>query len=313
MRRRELGEHRGTVVAAGERVGELGRHEIDDADPLQERHQGGSLRAEHLAEQVSRHAVVIAGEGLDRGRYVRAAEQGQREQTQPGCPPLGAPDQPLELRLLEIETQTREQVCGLLGTESQIARPHLGEQPGQPQPLQRPRRVSPRRDHEGQLGERPLDEPQQPRVYVGRGHLVQVVQDEHQRAAACRSAAASAPGRSAGSAPPPIIPRSPSEAPGPATGSSAAATLFQKAIGSSSLLSSVIQADPRSAAPVAIHEPTSNVFPQPAVAATTVTGHSSPADRRDSNRGRGRTWVATGAANFTSRSALDGGRLIAGG
>ena len=80
---------------SGERIGEIGAHEVDDADRLQEGDQLGRLPVQHLGQQVAGHAVVLAAEHLDRGREVVHCLQVHRDQAQPGGPALRAFHQPL--------------------------------------------------------------------------------------------------------------------------------------------------------------------------------------------------------------------------
>ena len=90
----------------------------------------------------------------------------------------------------------------------------------------------------------------------------------------------------------------------PTDGVSAIATVRQKICGLSSIGSRVTHAVTRSVASAASQDAASRVLPQPAVAATTVTGASISSVRRACSRGRSTTWVVTGGENFSDAGEM---------
>ena len=75
VRRGQLGQGRRTGPRAGQRVGQVGGHEVDETDPHQEVQQLRSLPVDHLGQQVGGHRVVVAGERIDEPGGIRAALQ----------------------------------------------------------------------------------------------------------------------------------------------------------------------------------------------------------------------------------------------
>ena len=130
--RRELGQEAFAVVPPGQDVGEVRADEVHRADLLEEPHELGRLVVEHLGDQVVRDAVVVAREGRDDGRRVRAALQVQRGQAEPRGPALGTLDELLHLAGVELDAEQREQLGGLVGPERELLRPDLGEQAREP-------------------------------------------------------------------------------------------------------------------------------------------------------------------------------------
>jgi hypothetical protein len=56
----EVGERRGAAAAAGQGVGEVGGHGVQDADPHQEVEQLRGQAVDHFIQQVRGHGVVVA-------------------------------------------------------------------------------------------------------------------------------------------------------------------------------------------------------------------------------------------------------------
>ena len=129
VRRCELGEHRRSVLTAGERVGEVGAHQIDDADLLEEREELGRLPIQHLGDEIARHAVVVPGEGGHGGRDVVQALQVQGDQAKPRRPPFGAVDQPLDPAAVHRRPSAARRAPPPRQPEGEIRRTHLVTSP----------------------------------------------------------------------------------------------------------------------------------------------------------------------------------------
>ena len=144
----EVGERRGAAAAAGQGVGEVGGHDVEDADPHEEVEQLRGQPVDHFVQQVRGHGVVVTGERIDEAGGVRRALQLESGQPQPGGPPLGPLDEPADVHGVQIDPEPVEQGAGLVLAEGEVGRPDLGQHPGQAQPVQRPRRVPAGRDDE---------------------------------------------------------------------------------------------------------------------------------------------------------------------
>ena len=114
VRRGELGQGVAPVRAAGQGVGQVGGHEVEEADPYQEVEQLRGLPVDHLGQQVGGHRVVVAGERIDEPGGICAALQLQGGQPEPGRPPLGPLDQAPDVRVVEVDPELGQQRRGLV-------------------------------------------------------------------------------------------------------------------------------------------------------------------------------------------------------
>ena len=114
-----------------------------------------------------------------------------------------------------------------------------------------------------------------------------------------RSAVATLPGSSSAATAPAATRRSASPAPAGTTGINPAATAHQNACGSSSASSRLTHTPFRPSFPAHSHDPAKIVLPQPAAAATTVTGAPDGAVTSGCRRARETTSVTTGDENFS--------------
>ena len=123
-------EDGGAVVAAGERVGQVGGEPVDDARAEQEVAGGRWLLLQHLGQQVLGDPSVVPGEGGDRGGELvgrGAALQRERGQPKARCPALGAVEQAAQVDRAEVQVVLGEQRRRLLQGEGEVGSADLGE------------------------------------------------------------------------------------------------------------------------------------------------------------------------------------------
>jgi len=168
---------------AGEQVGQLA------VDPVQ---QGGAqqqalhlrwLPVQHLSHQVLRDGPVAAGELGDEPFGVRVSGEGQDGQPQPGRPAFGAVVQRGDDRVGQRDPGGGQQLAGLVLGEAQLRGTDLDQLPGQPQPVQAQRRVA--AGGQDRVYARGEARQQRRELLSGLGgaELVQVVDDQDERAA----------------------------------------------------------------------------------------------------------------------------------
>jgi hypothetical protein len=124
---------------------------------------------------------VAAGKPLDEPLGVGAAPQRQGRELQACRPPLGPLGQALHLVRCQVDLgKPLEELLGLAAPEAQVALAQLDELAGQPEPVERQRRVRAAADHEPQVGvDHGADEPVQQVGGAAPVDHVQVV--EHDR------------------------------------------------------------------------------------------------------------------------------------
>ena len=108
-----------------DRVAQRPRHPVQHRGAGQEREQLGWNLAQHLRPQIVGHEPVIPGEP-DPGVAAGAARLvGQPGQIQPHRPPLGPPEQLVDLSVVEPDASTLQQGTGLLVVHPKVADPEL--------------------------------------------------------------------------------------------------------------------------------------------------------------------------------------------
>ena len=180
----EAGEHSLTVGAAGQRIGELTAHRVDDRRAQEEVAQVGRLAGQHLAEQVVAHRGIGAREVLDESLWLGMGADRHGRQAQPRRPAFGAPPQRRDLGGCDRHVEGLEQRGGLVGRERQVARADLRQPALETQPAEPDRRVRARDQHQPQSRRRVAHEPFDVLAH-DVDHLVQVVEDEHDGLIAC--------------------------------------------------------------------------------------------------------------------------------
>jgi hypothetical protein len=103
--------------------------------------------------------VVVPGEGGDGRRDVVLTAEVEGDQAKPRGPAFRAVDQPLEPCGVHCDHELREQRRRLVVPEGEIRRTHVAHQARQAEAMQRPRRISTRRDQQRKPRRRPFDEP----------------------------------------------------------------------------------------------------------------------------------------------------------
>jgi hypothetical protein len=110
-------------------VGEVGGHDVEDADPYEEVDQLRGQPVDHLVQQVRRNGVVVARERIDETGRVRCAVQLDSGEPQSGGPPLGPCHEPRDLGGVQFDPETVEQVAGLVRVEGEVGCPDLAQHP----------------------------------------------------------------------------------------------------------------------------------------------------------------------------------------
>ena len=141
----ELLQRERAAARAGEGVGELAGHAVDDARAQQQLAQLRRPAGQHLAHQVVGDRAVVAREVGDERVAVLLAEQREPGEAQAGGPALGALEQARHLVVAQLDAELGEQRRRLLGREREVRRAQLAQPPGQAQPLERELRVRPGR------------------------------------------------------------------------------------------------------------------------------------------------------------------------
>jgi hypothetical protein len=138
-------------------------------------------------------------------------------------------------------------------------------------------------------------------MHLGRAELVQVVEDDGDRIRCQAQRGRHLAGQLLRGDRTRSDRRSASPARAGTTGSNPAATAHQNACGSSSASSRLTHTPFRPAFPARSHDAAKIVLPQPAAAATTVTGPPDDAVTSGCRRARETTSVTTGGQNFSAQ------------
>ena len=160
---------------AGEDVGELAVHPLEDRGAQQQPSHVAGLALEHLGEQVVGDGALAAGELLDEPLWLRVAGERKRRQPQPCRPPLSPRMQDGDAFICEHDPGISEQLVCFLEREAQVGGPDLGQLARESEAVEPELRVAARREHDPEQT-RPLS---QQCLELGerlrRGELVQVV------------------------------------------------------------------------------------------------------------------------------------------
>jgi hypothetical protein len=126
----EFGKRATAAAAAGHRVGEVGGHDVQDADPHQEVQQSRGQPVDHLVQQVRSDGVVVAGEPIDKTGGIGRVVQFEGGQPQPRSPPLGPCHQPPDVYGVQVDPELIEQGAGLVRPEGEVGCPDLAQHTG---------------------------------------------------------------------------------------------------------------------------------------------------------------------------------------
>ncbi len=177
----EVGEHRGCVIPARDRIAEIDRQPRQDRRQEQEPASGRVERGEHLLGEVLHHEPVGPRERLDEVRRIVGVLERDRSETQPGSPAVGAVHQDRGLRVRQLRpARGTEQRRGFPAVERQVGPAHLDESALQPQPPEPHRRIPTGRQDEAHVVREALDELLELAQQCGVGHEVQVVEHQDQ-------------------------------------------------------------------------------------------------------------------------------------
>jgi hypothetical protein len=142
----ELAECRPAAAPAGERIGELPAHLLDQARTQQEVECLLRLVREHLAQEVVAHATVVAGKALQERSGIRSPFQRERREPHSGRPSPGALQQQVQLAVVQLDAGFLAHRTGLVRSEGEVGGAYLPQAAGQAQSLQAQRRVDTSRE-----------------------------------------------------------------------------------------------------------------------------------------------------------------------
>jgi hypothetical protein len=120
----------------GQQAGQFAVDPFADRGAQQQPPHWLALPFQHLGQQVLGHRPLGAGELCREPLRVGVTAQRQRGQPQPGRPPFGPRQQPLQRRVGQLYAGRREQRPRLIGCEPQVGGADLGQLSLQPQPVQ---------------------------------------------------------------------------------------------------------------------------------------------------------------------------------
>ena len=180
VRRGELLEALLPPRLAAQLLGERGVEPLGDRRAQQELLHLRVVAGQHLLGEVLDDGVVVAAEvGGPVSRLVAGEEE--RRQPQPGRPPLGALDEQLGVAGPEHHAVAAQERRRVGGGEGEVGRADLPERTGDPQPVQRQRRVGPGEQHEAELGNGSPHEGGHRGEHGRVVDQVEVVEHEHDR------------------------------------------------------------------------------------------------------------------------------------
>ena len=178
----ELVQQPRPVAAAGQRVGERAADALEDACAHQQRAHLRRLGGERLVEQVVGDRALAAGEFGDEAPRCLVAGERQRGEAQARRPALGALLQAAHVAVADRHPSPGQQLAGLLIREVQVGGADLQQLAYQAQPVQAELRVATADDDRVQPRGRRAEQLLEPVERLGRAQLVEVVEDQEDRA-----------------------------------------------------------------------------------------------------------------------------------
>ena len=148
---------RGRVLAAEDRVAQLGREPPQHRGAHQKVPGLGRERGQNLVGQIVGDVPSAAGERPHTLIGVLEITKPQRRQIQPRGPSLGPLDEQLDALAGQLDPLAHDQLTRLVDRESQLARANLRQRPSRPQARQADRRVRARRREQTRIRRQPLD------------------------------------------------------------------------------------------------------------------------------------------------------------
>ena len=170
-----------TAVGLGDRVGERAVQLLHDRGAEQEVERLGRLTGDHLTHQVVAHSAIVAGEASDEAAGVGVVVKRQRREPETRHPALRALPEQLQVGVANGQVQGTKELPGLARGEREIGVSDLAEHAGDAQSLESERGVGPGDQHEAQPVGSVIEQHAEVAHHGRVGHLVEVVEDEHDR------------------------------------------------------------------------------------------------------------------------------------
>ena len=184
VRTRQALERLGRALALEDRVAQGPEEPVEQRGPGEEVELAGRQSLEERVAHVVGHEPVVAVELLERAVEVVLGAERQRRQVEPRGPALGALDEPLDRRPVEVQPCLLEQVGRLGGGHHQLARRDLPQAMLRAQAPERHLRLLPRGDRQGRARVEAAGELGQRGERLGVVQGVEVVEHDHERALA---------------------------------------------------------------------------------------------------------------------------------